>query len=60
MGSAHQAAILRQGQNGHGSLAPAKAALLRAQGWRFLDMRECNSEADEVIIDPRVTKLRLL
>ena len=39
---------------------PAKAALLRVLRLAFLGMRECNFEADEVIIDPRMTRLRLL
>jgi hypothetical protein len=39
---------------------PAKAAPLRALRLAFLGMGECNFEADEVIIDPRMTRLRLL
>jgi hypothetical protein len=34
--------------------------LLRALRLAFFGMGECNFEADEVIIDPRVTRLRLL
>ena len=39
---------------------PAEAAPLRALRLVFFAMGECNFEAGEVIIDPRVTRLRLL
>ncbi len=39
---------------------PAEAVLLRALRLAFLGMGECNFEADEVIIDSHVTRLRLL
>ena len=52
--------LARQSKRHSRTTTPAKTAPLRALGLAFLGMGECNFEADEVIIDPRVTKLRLL